>query len=732
MNTATFRAASPPEGRLALLANAIRAFAEAAIDPEGLLEVIARQTGELLGAFCSFAMEEPDSEVVRYVAAYDPDPATKERMLAVFGSPIRRADHPFASHFAAGASHVLYPALPAEVLRARAPSVSEAELEALGVRSTLLVLMRSRSETVGWLSLIRHGADAQPFDQADVELAQSLADHAASNLLNARLLAQRERDAARRTALSEAARSFAAGTEDEAQLASLVARRIAEIFDGLCVLRRESSANDNLVAEGVYHSDPRISEMARELARLPMKRGQGVTGSVVANGKAVIVDDPSPATTAMQAGPYAAFVTEIGISSTMFAPLTTHDRTVGVVAVGASGGRRFSADDLALLEDLAAHASVALMNSHLLAESRRTEEVLRRGFLDAAPDAVLIVGMDGKIVMANRRVETLFGFAPSELVGQPVESVVPQRLREVLPVAQPTDAGLGLVARRKDGGEFAAEITLSPIDSAGGVLVAAAVRDVTERRREMDERNQRMAEANRLKSEFLANMSHELRTPLNAIIGFASLMHAGKTGELAPAHTEYLGDILSSAKHLLQLINDILDLAKIESGRMELRYQRVDLGVIVAEVRDILRGLTVGKRVHLSTDIDPELGSVEVDPRMLKQVLYNYLSNAIKFSSDQATIRVHIARLGSDELRIDVEDNGIGIAASDLHRLFIEFQQLEAVATKRHQGTGLGLALVKRIVEAHGGRVGVESTLGKGSTFTAIFPRARRGGPGRE
>lgn len=146
-----------------------------------------------------------------------------------------------------------------------------------------------------------------------------------------------------------------------------------------------------------------------------------------------------------------------------------------------------------------------------------------------------------------------------------------------------------------------------------------------------------MREASRLKSEFLANMSHELRTPLNAVIGFSALMHAGKAGPLSETQQEYLGDILTSSRHLLQLINDVLDLAKVESGRVELRLEDVDLGKLMNEVKDILRGLAAEKRIKLGIEIDAALSVVHVDPRLLKQVLYNYLSNAIKFTPENAS-----------------------------------------------------------------------------------------------
>jgi signal transduction histidine kinase len=283
-------------------------------------------------------------------------------------------------------------------------------------------------------------------------------------------------------------------------------------------------------------------------------------------------------------------------------------------------------------------------------------------------------------------------------------------------------AGLDLFGRRKDGTEFAAEISLSPIEMPDGRLVAAAIRDVTERKRDLEEQNRRMQEANRLKSEFLANMSHELRTPLNAIIGFTKLLHGGKAGPLSDTQVEYLGDILNSSRHLLQLINDVLDLAKIESGRTEIRVESVDLNKIAREVRDILRGLATEKRIALTVTVDSRLPAVRVDPRLLKQLLYNYLSNAIKFTPDEGRVTMRIEPLGKRAFRVEVDDTGIGIRPEDMPRLFVEFQQLDASSAKRYPGTGLGLALTKRIVELQGGKVGLSSEPGKGSTFFAELP----------
>ena len=247
---------------------------------------------------------------------------------------------------------------------------------------------------------------------------------------------------------------------------------------------------------------------------------------------------------------------------------------------------------------------------------------------------------------------------------------------------------------------------------------------------ELVEQYRQVQNVSRLKSEFLANMSHELRTPLNAIIGFSELLHDGRAGDVTAKQKSYIGDVLSSARHLLQLINDVLDLSKVESGKMEFFPELIDPSRLVNEVRDIFRTLTANKRITLRIAIDPHLGEVVLDPAKLKQVLFNYLSNALKFTPEQGSVVVRMRAAGETDLRLEVEDSGIGIRPQDEPRLFVEFQQLDASASKKYQGTGLGLALTKRIVVAQGGHVGVISRPGRGSLFFAQLPRVHASVPG--
>ncbi|MBI2378149.1 MAG: response regulator [Deltaproteobacteria bacterium] len=229
--------------------------------------------------------------------------------------------------------------------------------------------------------------------------------------------------------------------------------------------------------------------------------------------------------------------------------------------------------------------------------------------------------------------------------------------------------------------------------------------------------------SSRFKSSFLANMSHELRTPLNSIIGFAELLYDGQVSPDMPEHHEFLGDILTSGRHLLQLINDVLDLSKVEAGRLEFHPERVSLGTLIGEVLAVLRTAASEKQIRIATEIDPSVAEVSIDPARLKQILYNYLSNALKFTPPGGRIELRARPEGTTAFRVEVEDTGIGISEGDVHRLFAEFEQLDAGSAKKHAGTGLGLALTKRLAEAQGGSVGARSTLGVGSTFHAVLPR---------
>jgi signal transduction histidine kinase/DNA-binding response OmpR family regulator len=255
-----------------------------------------------------------------------------------------------------------------------------------------------------------------------------------------------------------------------------------------------------------------------------------------------------------------------------------------------------------------------------------------------------------------------------------------------------------------------------------------------QRTQELAEASERVRLADRLKSQFLANMSHELRTPLNSIIGFSEILASRLSDQIPAKHLRFLHHINTSGQHLLSIINDILDLSKIEAGKMELHPDVFPLYSTALGVATIMKGITTQRGITISLEIPGNLSTLEADPVKIKQILYNLVSNAVKFSPDNSTVTVRARELpaaasGTDEdsIEIAVSDTGIGIAPEDRGVIFQEFRQADGLPTRRFEGTGLGLALVKKFVELHRGSIAVESAVGKGSTFTVVLPRRFRG-----
>ena len=239
--------------------------------------------------------------------------------------------------------------------------------------------------------------------------------------------------------------------------------------------------------------------------------------------------------------------------------------------------------------------------------------------------------------------------------------------------------------------------------------------------REIQEKSAQLEVANKHKSEFLANMSHELRTPLNAIIGFSEVLIDRMFGEVNEKQADYLKDIHESGKHLLSLINDILDLSKIEAGRMELEISTFDLPSALSNAMTLVRERAQRHSIELSLKVDKRLGAFQADERKFKQIVLNLLSNAVKFTPDGGKVDVSAKRYDG-KIEVAVRDTGIGIAPEDHAAVFEEFKQVGRDYTKKAEGTGLGLTLTKRFVELHGGEISLQSAPGKGSTFTITLP----------
>jgi signal transduction histidine kinase len=257
-------------------------------------------------------------------------------------------------------------------------------------------------------------------------------------------------------------------------------------------------------------------------------------------------------------------------------------------------------------------------------------------------------------------------------------------------------------------------------------LIEGLEQKVKERTSELEIARLQAEAASRAKSDFLANMSHELRTPLNAIIGFSEMMKDGMAGPLSETQKEYLTDIWDSGRHLLSLINDILDLSKIEAGKLEFELSEFNLRELIDRSLVMFKEKAMKHNIKVKAEVEEGIENIEADERKIKQVMFNLLSNAFKFTPDGGSVSVRARRIeAGDFVEISVEDTGIGISEEDQKKLFQPFQQLETVLSKKHPGTGLGLAICKSIVELHGGRIWVESEVGKGTRFIFTIPVKR-------
>jgi PAS domain S-box-containing protein len=358
-----------------------------------------------------------------------------------------------------------------------------------------------------------------------------------------------------------------------------------------------------------------------------------------------------------------------------------------------------------------------------------------RDLLESTPDGIVMANPTGHIVIANSQAETLFGYEAGELRGQPVDILLPERYRRahtvhrsnyfLQPRKRAMGSGLDLAGVRKDGTEFPIEISLSPLRTEENAFVMSAIRDISERKRferALQEKNLELAAANQAKDTFLASMSHELRTPLNAIIGFTGTLLMGLPGPLTPDQYKQLRTVQTSARHLLALINDLLDVAKIEAGKVELSAAPVDCCAVIEEVVATLRNQAEAKGLELVADLPSHPVVWMTDRRALNQIVLNLAGNAVKFTE---TGRVTVSlREDGGVLEVTVEDTGVGIPLEEQPKLFAPFSLAGSMRPRAAEGTGLGLHLSQRLAEVLGGRITVDSTPGKGSRFTLrLLPR---------
>lgn len=369
------------------------------------------------------------------------------------------------------------------------------------------------------------------------------------------------------------------------------------------------------------------------------------------------------------------------------------------------------------------------------AEIRESREQFR-AVAQTASDAIVSANQLGRITYLNAAAERMFGYSMEEAEGELLELLMPEQYKDA------HKAGFGrylttgeshiigktveIRARKKDGFEFPIEISIATWSTARGAFFTAIVRDITERKRfeqALQEKNMELSNANLAKDRFLASMSHELRTPLNAIIGFTGTLLMKLPGPLNTDQEKQLKTVQGSARHLLALINDLLDLAKIEAGKVELRIEPVVCQRVIADVAASLRPQAEAKSLALLMTLpEPDL-VLRTDRRALTQIILNLANNAIKFTDEGSVhLRVQERRTGEQNLiEISVEDTGIGICEEDQAKLFAAFAQIDSSAGRRHEGTGLGLHLSRKLAEMLDGEIVFSSASGQGSTFTLIL-----------
>jgi signal transduction histidine kinase len=640
-------------------------------------------------------------------------------------------------------------------------------------RTVLAVPLMREGALAGVITAWRKAV--RPFTDKQIELVSTFADQAVIAIENVRLFNETTEALEQQTATAEILRSISASPSDVAPVFEAILDSAARLCDSpLSAVFRYEGGIVHLVSHRNW-SPSAIEEMQKYYPGPP--NAKMMSGRTILSGTLQQEEDT-------QADPgYDQRVAQSGGWRRMLGvPIKRGTRVLGAVIVGWPTPGKTPERQMRLLETFAEQAAIAIENVRLFNETKEALEqqqasaevlgVISSSVADTQPVfnkilesckrlfaglnvGINVVGEDGQIHVA----------AFSGPARDALERVFPVPLgpesgsgaailkREVLHYPDIELADVPEVARRGSRAAGNKAVIFAPIlwegKGIGAIHVGrgyvgpfsdkeiALLRHFADQTaiaiqnarlfHEIEEKSRQLEIANKHKSDFLANMSHELRTPLNAIIGFSEVLIEKMFGEVNEKQLDYLQDIHASGRHLLSLINDILDLSKIEAGRMELDLVEVNVPDTLSSALTLVRERAQNHGIQLALEVDPKVGVIQADERKVKQVVLNLLSNAVKFTPDGGKIAMR-ATLDTDHVAVAVHDTGIGIAPEDQEAVFEEFKQVGRDYTKKAEGTGLGLALTRRIVELHGGRIWLESAPGKGSTFTFTLPLTQEKG----
>ena len=632
--------------------------------------------------------------------------------------------------------------------------------------TVLAVPLMREGELLGVITVWRY--EKKLFSDKQLAMVNTFAAQAVIAIENVRLFNETKESLEQQTAISEILRVISSSPSDVQPVLEAVAERAARICDA-------NIADIVLAERGVLRPTAVIGTLGRP-SETPLDRST-VMGRSVVDRTTIHVADLQSEGAEYPTGQ--ALAMKYGHRTILGVPLLRENRALGTILLRRAEVRPFEDKHIALLKTFADQAAIAIENVRLFNETKEalarqtaTAEVLnvisgsitdakpvfdaisrsvlklygarhvalyvrdgeqidRAGYAladDAADDdsgSLWPIPLDdrsltGRTMLRGELVHIKDAESEPGLSEQSRAIIRSTGVRSILLAPMQSlgvTTGILSVARRSAGGFREREVELLRTFADQAVIAMENVRLFNE----IQDKSRQLEIANKHKSDFLANMSHELRTPLNAIIGFSEVLIERMFGEVNEKQADYLKDIHESGKHLLSLINDILDLSKIEAGRMDLEIASFDLPSALSNAMTLVRERAQRHAIALGLEVDPRLGEFRADERKFKQIVLNLLSNAVKFTPDGGRVDVS-AKLDTDKVEIAVKDTGIGIAPEDQAAVFEEFKQVGRDYTRKAEGTGLGLALTKRFVELHGGSIGLESAPGKGSTFTIKLP----------